>query len=115
MKSMNKTAVTFLLTAGFALVGCKKQPPPHEKMCAIYGEYEGRNDELTVLEIVRRIEKEAPELDLLQSVLANAGVDIRYQVFIDNAHGDGHMPADWQCETLKRRWPPGIVRPDPER
>ena len=52
------------------------------------------------------MEREIPEIMPFYGLLVQNGRDVRYGVLVEYARNVEKAPADWQCETLRKRWPP---------
>jgi hypothetical protein len=91
---------------GFA-AGCSSKASPYDRLCAIYKDYESvsNDDMLKMTEISERVERDIPEIMPAYNVIAQNGLETRYSVFVDLARQDGRVPRNWECETLRKRWP----------
>jgi hypothetical protein len=103
---LHRTLLGFVLLGTAA--GCSKPASPYDRLCAIYKEYESvpSDDMMAGYEISRRVEREIPEIVPAYNVIPQNGVETRYAALVEIARQEKSTPANWECETLRKRWPP---------
>lgn len=91
-------------------VACSKQSAPYDRLCQIYDEYPiDPDNSMMVVTIYERVQHEVPEiLPVYDAVMLN-GNEFRYEMLRKHAR-EAQNQSDWECEGLKKRWPPGSKR-----
>ena len=104
---MRQQLLIFVLLAAFS-AACKQQAAPYDRLCKLYAEYESvpDDDAMAMMALSQRVEREIPEIMPFYGLLVQNGRDVRYGVLVDYARNVEKAPADWQCERLRKRWPP---------
>jgi hypothetical protein len=92
---------------GSAAASCTKHASQYDRLCAIYKDYESvpNDDMMRMTELSARVEREIPEIMPAYNVIAQNGVETRYAALVELARREHGVPPNWECATLRKRWP----------
>jgi hypothetical protein len=104
---MHKLLMAFILAC--AVVACGTSQSDYDKICAIYRDYESvpDTDTMAMIQLSARVEKEAPDVNQVYTAVVRNPPETRYSMLVENAR---RKQPRWQCETIKKRWPPVPVK-----
>ena len=105
MTSVHDTKRAVLMVA-LMFASCKSAPSPYDKLCRIYEGLASQADEdIDWMALSQRVADEAPELSEDHSIVMLNQKSSRYGLFRKRA-SQRWKQDDWQCDAIKKRWPP---------
>ena len=104
--TLARDAMRCVVLAALMIASCKSGPSPYDKLCTIYEGVASQPDEdLDWMALSQRISTEAPEISEDHKIVMLNQKGSRYELFRKRASQTWKQP-DWQCEAIKKRWPP---------